>query len=200
MHGNKVFQRVRDGLAAVEAERNVRVLFACECTARKRTAINAARKLHSRRSGKRQPCDSPAHRAPIPFLLLAGALPRTTATTTCAFSTSTNAAEGTRPKTSEVWTRRRVDGFGAVTLTLRAGRPGIEALVAADLRATHGLPLPKRQLSTGSISFRGTLHCCAAHFLPCSTGRRLRGSWRRMRAQLVSSCWMRSKAAKKSVR
>ena len=30
MHGNEVFQRVRNSLAQVEAERNVRVLFACE--------------------------------------------------------------------------------------------------------------------------------------------------------------------------
>ena len=30
MHGNEVFQRVRHALAQVEAERNVRVLFACE--------------------------------------------------------------------------------------------------------------------------------------------------------------------------
>ena len=34
MHGNEVFQRVRDALAAVEAERNVRVLFACESGSR----------------------------------------------------------------------------------------------------------------------------------------------------------------------
>ena len=43
MHGNEVFQRVRNALAQVEAERNVRVLFACECTARKRTPANAER-------------------------------------------------------------------------------------------------------------------------------------------------------------
>jgi len=34
MHGNKVFQRVRHALAQVEAERNVRVLFACESGSR----------------------------------------------------------------------------------------------------------------------------------------------------------------------
>ena len=34
MHGNEVFQRVRDALAQVEAERNVRVLFACESGSR----------------------------------------------------------------------------------------------------------------------------------------------------------------------
>jgi hypothetical protein len=34
MHGNEVFQRVRHALARVEAERNVRVLFACERVAR----------------------------------------------------------------------------------------------------------------------------------------------------------------------
>lgn len=34
MHGNEVFQRVRDALAAVETERNVRVLFACESGSR----------------------------------------------------------------------------------------------------------------------------------------------------------------------
>jgi hypothetical protein len=36
MNGNDVYQRVQDALARVEAERNVRVLFACECVARKR--------------------------------------------------------------------------------------------------------------------------------------------------------------------
>jgi hypothetical protein len=34
MNGNEVFQRVRHALAQVEAERNVRVLFACERVAR----------------------------------------------------------------------------------------------------------------------------------------------------------------------
>ena len=34
MHGNEVFQRVRNALAQVEAERNVRVLFACESGSR----------------------------------------------------------------------------------------------------------------------------------------------------------------------
>jgi len=34
MHGTKVFQRVRNALAQVEAERNVRVLFACESGSR----------------------------------------------------------------------------------------------------------------------------------------------------------------------
>jgi predicted nucleotidyltransferase len=34
MHGNEVFQRVRHALAQVEAERNVRVLFACESGSR----------------------------------------------------------------------------------------------------------------------------------------------------------------------
>src|SRR5579872_572701 len=34
MHGNEVIQRVRDALAQVEAERNVRVLFACESGSR----------------------------------------------------------------------------------------------------------------------------------------------------------------------
>ncbi len=34
MHGNEVFQRVRTALAQVEAERNVRVLFACESGSR----------------------------------------------------------------------------------------------------------------------------------------------------------------------
>ena len=34
MHGNEVFQRVRDALAQVEAERNVRVLLACESGSR----------------------------------------------------------------------------------------------------------------------------------------------------------------------
>ena len=34
MHGNEVFQRVRQALAQVEAERNVRVLFACESGSR----------------------------------------------------------------------------------------------------------------------------------------------------------------------
>ena len=34
MRGNEVFQRVRNALAQVEAERNVRVLFACESVAR----------------------------------------------------------------------------------------------------------------------------------------------------------------------
>ncbi len=34
MFGNEVYQRVRDALAAVEAERNVRVLFACESGSR----------------------------------------------------------------------------------------------------------------------------------------------------------------------
>jgi predicted nucleotidyltransferase len=34
MNGNEVFQRVRDALAQVEAERNVRVLFACESGSR----------------------------------------------------------------------------------------------------------------------------------------------------------------------
>ena len=43
MHGNEVFQRVRNALAQVEAERNVRVLFACERQARKRTPTNAER-------------------------------------------------------------------------------------------------------------------------------------------------------------
>ena len=53
MHGNEVFQRVRHALAQIEAERNVRVLYACE-------------------SGSR-----------------AWGLPRATATTMCASSTST---------------------------------------------------------------------------------------------------------------
>ena len=43
MHGNEVFQHVRNALARVEVERNVRVLFACECVARKRTLTNAER-------------------------------------------------------------------------------------------------------------------------------------------------------------
>ena len=34
MHGNEVFQRVRNALAQVEAERNVRVLFARESGSR----------------------------------------------------------------------------------------------------------------------------------------------------------------------
>ena len=34
MHGNEVFQRVHNALAQVEAERNVRVLFACESGSR----------------------------------------------------------------------------------------------------------------------------------------------------------------------
>jgi len=34
MHENEVFQRVRDALAQVESERNVRVLFACESGSR----------------------------------------------------------------------------------------------------------------------------------------------------------------------
>src|SRR5882757_4011733 len=34
MHGNEVFQRVRAALARLEAERNVRVLFACESGSR----------------------------------------------------------------------------------------------------------------------------------------------------------------------
>ena len=34
MQGNEVFQRVRNALAQVEAERNVRVLFACESGSR----------------------------------------------------------------------------------------------------------------------------------------------------------------------
>jgi len=34
MHGNEVFQRVRHALAQVEAERNVRVLYACESGSR----------------------------------------------------------------------------------------------------------------------------------------------------------------------
>jgi hypothetical protein len=34
MHGSEVFQRVRHALAQVEAERNVRVLFACESGSR----------------------------------------------------------------------------------------------------------------------------------------------------------------------
>ena len=34
MHGNEVFQRVQDALAQVEAERDVRVLFACESGSR----------------------------------------------------------------------------------------------------------------------------------------------------------------------
>lgn len=37
MHGNEVFQRVRHALAQVAAERNVRVLFACERHARSAT-------------------------------------------------------------------------------------------------------------------------------------------------------------------
>ena len=41
MYGNEVFQRVRNALAQVEAERNVRVIFACERHARKRTPANA---------------------------------------------------------------------------------------------------------------------------------------------------------------
>ena len=34
MHGNEAFQRVRNALARVEAERNVRVLFACDSGSR----------------------------------------------------------------------------------------------------------------------------------------------------------------------
>jgi hypothetical protein len=34
MHGNEVFQRVRDALARLETERNVRVLYACESGSR----------------------------------------------------------------------------------------------------------------------------------------------------------------------
>lgn len=34
MHGNEIFQRVQDALAQVEAERDVRVLFACESGSR----------------------------------------------------------------------------------------------------------------------------------------------------------------------
>ena len=34
MHGNDIFQRVRNALAQIESEQNVRVLFACESVAR----------------------------------------------------------------------------------------------------------------------------------------------------------------------
>ena len=39
MQGNAVIQRIRDALAQVEAERNVRVLFACERPARERHSL-----------------------------------------------------------------------------------------------------------------------------------------------------------------
>ena len=80
MNRNELHQRVRNELARIESELQVRVLFACECVARRRPPAYAERILHRRRSGK-------AAAARV-------ALPRATATTTCAFSTSTEEAEG----------------------------------------------------------------------------------------------------------
>ena len=78
MHGNQVFQRVRNALAQVESEQNVRVLFACESGSR------AAR---------------PPTNLTIPLRRLGGASPRAIATTTSAASTFTSAAGISRSRT-----------------------------------------------------------------------------------------------------
>ncbi len=128
MHESEVSQRVRDALAQVEAERNVRVLFACEWATRRRTPTNAERHLHSRPSGK--------------AAAVRGTLPRVTATTTFASSTSTEEAEGNREAGGRA---SRRDWY----LSVEDRRDVIEQPIADDLDVS-GWELPQRMKTTGS--------------------------------------------------